>query len=396
VRAPSPLRADELRSTLRLAYPALVITATAVAALGGMAVLLYAVLLAAFGGANWQSLLADQTFAIATVIVAAPLWAYHRRQLALEARLSAQTARLATAQHVIGYLMAAISLVALFFGLGELLSTLLRIVLAPDVFGAGWREPLSRALALTVVALPVYSITAQAMERRAHATPAEERTLARRIYLYAALLFGIAATVIAVVALLRLALSALLGAPASDLPVELGRWAGYTLAGAAIAVLYALRLRRFSALQSDIGADITIAIVADEPLRHALVACARETPKATMLSGGADDLSATIAVLGAADILVTTLAPALDGPLAAPIHMFGGRRLLLATDTSGYEVIGPRRNDAAMVRAAAQAVRAIIGSRAPSEVAPDSGGVAAKVPSPLNGAAVQQGHPSDR
>jgi len=378
VRAPAPLRADELRSTLRQVYAALVITATAVAALGGMAALLYAVLLAGFGDATWHSVLVNQTPALATVIVAAPLWAYHRRQLANEVRMSAQAARVATAQHVIGYLMAAIGLAALFFGLGELLSTLLRSVLAPDVFGAGWREPLSRGLALTVVALPVYGITAQAMERRAYATPAEERTLARRIYLYAALLFGIATTVIAIVALLRLVLSALLGAPVSDLPIALGRWAGYTLPGAAIAVLYALRLRRASVVQSDIGAGITIAIVAEEPLRHALVAaCAREASGATMLSGGPDDLPTTVAAIGAADILLTTLALALDGPLAASIHAFGGRRLLLATDSSGYEIIGLRRNDAAIVRAAAQAVRATVGPKPSGEIAPGSHVVAA-------------------
>jgi hypothetical protein len=386
VRVPSPLRADELRSTLRQVYAALVITATAVAALGGMAVLLYAVLLASFGGATWQSLLIDQTPALATVIIAAPLWAYHRRQLATEARMSAQAARVATAQHVIGYLTAAIGLAALFFGLGELLSTLLRSVLAPDMFGAGWREPLSRGLALTVVALPVYSITAQAMERRAHATPAEERTLARRIYLYAALLFGIAATVIAVVALLRLVLSALLGAPVSDLPIELGRWAGYTLPGAAIAVLYALRLHRASVLQSDIGAGITIAIVAEELLQHALVAaCAREASGATILSGGADALSPTIAAIGAADILITTLEIALEGPLAASIHAFSGRRLLVAADTCGYEIIGLRRSDAALVRAAAQAVRAAVLGMTPGSTAPESPVGAARATSNMQG-----------
>jgi len=378
VRASSPLRADELRSTLRQVYLALVFTTTAVAALGGMAVVLYAVLLSGFGGATWQSVLVDHTRALATVIVAAPLWVYHRRQLSIEARISAQAARLATAQHVIGYLMAAIGLAALFFGLGELLSTLLRSVLAPAVFGVGWREPLSRALALTVVALPVYGITAQAMERSARATPAEERTLARRIYLYAALLFGIAATIIAVVALLRLVLSALLGAAVSDLPIALGRWVGYTLPGAAIAVLYAWRLRRASVLQSDIGAGITIAIVADEPLRHALVAaCAREASAATMLSGGTDAVVPAIAAIGAADILLTTLALALEGPLVAPIHRFGGRRLLLASDMCGYEIIGPRRSDAAIVRAAAQAVRAAVLDMTPDERVPEPAAKAA-------------------
>jgi hypothetical protein len=41
-----------------------------------------------------------------------------------------------------------------------------------------------------------------------------------------------------------------------------------------------------------------------------------------------------------ADILLATLAPALSGPLAEPIRAFGGRRLLLATDVPGYQVVG--------------------------------------------------------
>jgi hypothetical protein len=229
--------------------------------------------------------------------------------------------------------------------------------------------------------LKIWRGAGRAEKRYVHAaaeTPAEERTLARRIYLYVALLFGIATTVTAVVALLRLVLSALLGAPASDLPVELGRWAGYTLPGAAIAVLYALQLRRASVLRSAIGTDITIAIVADEPLRHELVeACAREAPGATILSGGADEPAQAITALGAADILVATLALALDGPLAPSIHAFGGRRLLLATGICGYEIIGLRRNDATNVRAAAQAVRATVGAKVSAEVAPGSAVVAA-------------------
>jgi hypothetical protein len=72
------------------------------------------------------------------------------------------------------------------------------------------------------------------------------------------------------------------------------------------------------------------------------------------------------------DILIATLALVLEGPLAASIHAFCGRRLLLATDTCGYEIIGPQRNDAALVRAAAQAVRAAALGMTPGSTAPES------------------------
>jgi hypothetical protein len=366
VRAPTPLRADERRSTLRQIYMALVILASAVAALGGMAALLYALLLVSLGGATWQSLLAQETWGLAAVAVGAPLWWYHRRLLADEARLSEEASRADTAERLFGYLMAAIGVVALFFGLGQLLGTLLRMLLAPDVIGAGWREPLSFGLALSAVALPVYSLAARATERRARQSHAEDRMLARRLYLYAALLFGVVAAIGAAVSLLQLLLGALLGMPNRDLAGELGRWAGYTLVGVVVATIYALILRRASRLRSDIGAGLAIAIVADEPLQQALVAaCAREAPKAAICAAHPDQPSRVGAAIGTADLLVITFAAALAAPLAEPLRGYGGPRLLVPTGAPGYDLAGPRHGDAALARAAAQALRAALSDSTP-------------------------------
>jgi hypothetical protein len=370
IGAPTPLRADEARSTLRQVYTALVVTAAAVAALGGLAGLLYELLLAALGGAPWSSLLVEQTQALAVVLIAVPLWLYHRRQLAYEARLSGLAARGATARRVIGYLTAAVGLGALFFGLGGLVSTLLRLWLAPNALGGGWREPLSFWLALAAVALPVYAGAALGLERLARSSSTEERTLARRIYLYAALLFGIIAAISAAVALLRLALQALLGAAEPDLAAELGRWLGYLLIGAAIAAYHATLLRRAGAARGDMGAGTSIAIIADEPLREALrAALAREAPGATLRVASTDAPDSALAALDAAAILVAALPAAFDGPLAPAIRAFGGRRLLLASDLPGYELIGAQRGEEAIARAAARALRALLNA-APQVPAP--------------------------
>jgi hypothetical protein len=357
VRVATPLQADEARSALRQVYSALLVAATAVAELGGLTTVVYAVLLAAFGETAWSAVLSEHTQALAVVLVAAPLWAYHRRQMIEEATLSDLPARGETAERMFGYLMAAVGLVALFFGLGGLLATLLRIGLAPDVLGAGWREPLSLYLALALVALPVYALTMRSIERRVRGSPSEERALSRRIYLYAALLFGIVATVIAAVALVRLVLAALLGTPEPDFLAEAGRWAGYTLVGGAITAAHALLLRRGATAPHETGAGMTIAMVADEPLRRALLAAlARDLPGATVRSADADD-AALAATLDGADVLIVRLADALDGPLAGLVHTFGGRRVLLAGLAPGYEVIGVRRREDALVREVVQHLR---------------------------------------
>ncbi len=209
-----------------------------------------------------------------------------------------------------------------------------------------------------MVALPVFGAASGRMERLVRASPVEERALARRIYLYAALLFGLVATIVALVALLRLVLAALLGAAETDLAAELGRWLGYTLIGAAIAFYYGTLLRRVGAVPTDAGQGVTIAIVANEPLLAALATgFARELPGAAVRATRIDGADAE-QVLDGADVVVVDVAAALDGRLARVIQAFPGRRLLLAAPGSGYEVIGARLADDALVREAIRSVRA--------------------------------------
>jgi hypothetical protein len=274
-----------------------------------------------------------------------------------EARLSTVQARVDTARRVIGYLSAAIGLVALFFGLGGLLSTLLRLVLAPDVLGAGWRAALSLSLALSVVALPAYGIAARAMEQLARTSLVEERTLARRVSLYAALLFGLVAAISAAVTVLRLTLGALLGAAEPALAAEIGSWLSYTLVGAAIAGFYAMRLRWTTGVPAHAGAGLTIAIVAGAAFTPRLVAALeRELPGARLQVADLQEPAQAGAALVGADILVAALAAAFDSPAAAAIRTFSGRRLLLATDVPGYELVSTRGDDA-LAREAAHLLR---------------------------------------
>jgi hypothetical protein len=202
-------------------------------------------------------------------------------------------------------------------------------------------------------------MAAQATEQRARQSAAEERALARRIYLYVALLFGLIASVSTAVLLLRLVIRAVLGAADPDLPAEVGRWLGYTLIGAAIAVYHTALLRRVSAARSDLGRGLTVAILAEDSLCQLLVgACARELPGATLRVAGTTELASALLALAQADALIVPLAAVLEDPLRGAIRAFHGQRLLLASPIPGYELLGAREGEAALARRAAQALRA--------------------------------------
>ena len=365
LEAPTPLRADEARSTLRQVYAALVITITAVAALGAAALLLQTALLAAFGGASWSEIVTDHTQAIGSLLVAVPLWLYHRGQLAQEARLSEVVARGDTARRVIGYLTSAVGLGALYFGVAGLAGALLSIVLAPDAIGDAWREPLSWYLAATIVSLPVYVLASRSMERLAHSDPVEQRTLARRIYLYIALLFGIVSTVSAAVLLIRQLLEFSLGAAEPGAAAQAGRYFAYAAIGAVVAWYHIMLLRRTAAPAAGAGAGRTIAILAPDSLGEALAASIkRELPAAEVQR--LED-AAPAAALAGADTLVLTLDAALDPQLAPALQSFDGRKLLLPVG-AGYEVAGVRERDDALIRSAVQLLRAAPPARPADEV----------------------------
>lgn len=358
IHSPSSLHEDERRSSLRQVYLALVITVTAISTLGGLTTLLYATLLAGLGGSAWASVLEEHTTALGLVVVASMLWSYHRRQLMLAADLSGAPERTLTAQRLIGYVTVTVGLVALFFGLGGLIGTILRMIAPSVAIGSDWRDQLSLYIALSLVALPVYSRTEWVWERRVQQEPDEERTLARRIYLYVALLFGLVATVVAAILLLRLLIGALLGAAEADLLPELGRWLGYTIIGTTVAISYGSLLRRSREARSIVGRGSTIVVVVPEPLRQALVAAlARDVAGATVHAFDMAQTDQIANALATADSLIVPLSLMLDSPLSDTIRAFRGRRLVVVTPVAGYDLLVAQPRTATLARMAAHHLR---------------------------------------
>lgn len=358
LRFPTPLQVDESRSTLRHVYAALVITVTVLALLSGLVVVVYSFMLIGLGGTTWSAERWNVVQAVAMITVAAPLWIYHRARLAEQAQITTVQARVDTARRTIDYLTAAVGLVTLFFGLGGLLSTLLRLAFTPDVLLGSLQESLSFNLALSSVALPVYGWTLLRRARLVSGSVEEQQTLARRMYLYGALLFGIVALIVAVVALVRLVLQTVLGAAEPNLLTEVGRWLGYGLIALAITWYHVTLLRRTGTVHADAGRGQTIVILAASPLRELLrAAITRELPGAEIADHAPDDLAALPELLSGVQVLVVPLALVLSGPVAPTIAAFPARKLVLASAGPGLELIGGGASDAVLARQAAQALR---------------------------------------
>lgn len=367
IRVPGSLRTDERHSTLRQVYTALVITASLIGALTGLTALLAAAFQAMLGAAPWASAFQAETRGAAAVLVALPILFYYREQLLITARLCGATERSATARRIISYLVGAVSLVALYFGLGGLIGTLLRVLLSADAIGATWRIPLSWYAALAVVALPVYGLVSRFSERMAHSDPDEQRVIARRIYLYAGLLFGIIAAVVTTTQLIQQIIVGLSGQGAAGLAGEIGRLTAYTLIGGTIAATYGVLVRRAGAMRGTLGAGRTIMVVADPPLCQALeAALAHELPGATVVAYAEHDSAERRAALADADLLIMPLSVLNDPALRS----FTGTTFLLAAPINGMTLIGARAMGTGLAREAARAARARIAAYPPAPQPP--------------------------
>lgn len=367
IRNAGPLRHDELDSTLRQVYTALVITASLIGALTGLTALLAATFQAMLGAASWTGAFQAETRGVAAVIVALPVLFYHREQLLITARLNDATERSATARRIVGYLVGAVSLVALYFGLGGLIGTLLRMGFAGTGVGSAWLVPLSWYAALALVALPVYGLSSRFSERIARSDPNEQRVFARRLYLYGGLLFGVIAAVITTTQLIQTIIIALSGQGAAGTAGEIGRLVAYTLIGGAIAATYALLVRRAGAVRGTLGAGETIMVVADPPLCQALeAALAHELPGARVLAYAEHDSSERRAALAGSDLLIMPLAVVNDPALRA----FTGPKLLLATPVAGMTLVGARATGSGLARETARAARTLILANPPAPQSP--------------------------
>lgn len=178
-------RDAESASTLRKVYLYLVLAiavAWTVWSLGGLLYGLIRVLL--LGGGS--TVARDVGEPIARAAVFGLAWLYHARALRGEAALAAEQRSQATIRLLYEYLVALVALVALAFGLGGTLATLIDLAVQPGLTRQPnwWQERISLFATLAAVGLPLWMTYWTRLEREALEPPVRG-SIVRRIYLLA-------------------------------------------------------------------------------------------------------------------------------------------------------------------------------------------------------------------
>jgi hypothetical protein len=197
------LAKDDTTSTLRQVYLYLIaIFGGVTAGLTALIISLYKVFYFAFGGqANYTgSYFQFFGWTIPTILIAATIWAYHRK-VAEEETEQVKDLRFSY-QRLHSYLMSLIGLSTLVWGLIKLLGIPLGLLVnslsQATVIGSSvlWKDYLSLCLALLLVATPVWLYYWNKIIKMVAAGGVEERSArTRRIYLY--LILGVAIVTLA-------------------------------------------------------------------------------------------------------------------------------------------------------------------------------------------------------
>jgi hypothetical protein len=207
-------RNEDRTSTLRAVAAFIVIGVCVALVLGASSRALYYFLAQALGLPNPGGIytLDFPTVAaqLSTVVVFGAGWALIRHHLRRDAA-ETETVRQAGVRRLYQHLVAMLALLALAFGLAHLLDTLIDAATPPSL--TTWRDNLSAALTLILVALPTWLVY-----WRAAPDAAERFAFSRRLYLFAALAGIVLALLIAGATFAKDLLDAALGAGFQDVP----------------------------------------------------------------------------------------------------------------------------------------------------------------------------------
>jgi hypothetical protein len=236
---------------LRPVYLFLALGLSVAVALAGAWQLVYYTLARILGverpGDSGGNLLLAAAGPLSLVAVYGVSWLYHQRALAAQARAQPELPRQAGVRRLYVYLVSLISLAVLATGAGGLLWTLADLATnAPRTVTqpTWWQERISLFVSMMVVGLPVWlrhwGPVAAATDDRA----AEAGSLARRLYVYLALLGGVLALLGAGVAAAQQLLSLALGeAAAPSVVTNLARSLAVALVAGQVVAYHARVLR---------------------------------------------------------------------------------------------------------------------------------------------------------
>ncbi len=355
---------DERASVERKAYLYLVILASALVTVGAVTTLLANGLMRLLG--VWAANQSDLRPALAAMLVAGLVWAYHGVVLRRDILAAGEPATAAWVRQVYHYLVATIGLGALLAGVAGDLTLLIRALAGASAVG-GTSEPAAWFTALIVTGLPVWVLPWRQAQRAATAPGPrgddESQSLARKIYLYLYVLIATTAVLgSGVYVVSRLVGLALGVSPVGNLLSEVAQALVYSAMAVGIWLYHGGILRadgrRAREIRAEALAALRVAVLApgDAALQRALLeGLQRELPGLALqtLDAAAAD---TPRLLAQADLIIGPWPVALERAVAAS----PAQKLLLPARREGWHWLGQSElpvRDA--VRQTARAIRQV-------------------------------------
>lgn len=351
----------ERESALRKFYLHAVIVLSALAGVGGIAMVLTGLLRRAFG----LTTTGDIREIIPAVLVAGVLWGYHSLTLRADTALIAEAPRQAGVRRLSWYLVATVGLGAALVGLAGVLSALIRALGAPG-FGEDLRGQLAWALASLIAGLPVWAVIwrqAQGLAEQEGERGDDERgALVRRIYLYGFLFLATVTILSGLIYLVYRLLSVLLGEPAGDLLTDLAQAIAFSAIAAGVLAYHGGILRgegrRRQAAETRRAAELRVAVLdmGDGTFGRAVITRLRQelpglalspvglSPAAAAAMGAAPDPRGIAAQLAEAGLIVGPWQVAVPQTAGAEVANAVGaspaRKLLLPAPAAGWDWAG--------------------------------------------------------
>ena len=226
-RQTADAQSPELRSVLRKVYLYAMVGSGAAGALLAVGRILYLALLGVLGAVDAQfDFIENAAWVAPTLLVAATGWFYHRHHLRRDAALVAELPRQATIRRTYAYLLSAIGMGLLAFGVFGMLRLVIGILTGqagrtdlPEHF---LQEQLSLYVTLLVVGLAAWVWYWRQIQRQldADGSGEERASLVRRIYLYVVSSASVIGLVVALGTVLYEGLRSVLGISSANALVD--------------------------------------------------------------------------------------------------------------------------------------------------------------------------------
>lgn len=312
----------------------------------------------------------DLSQALATIIVAGAVWAYHAFVLRQDAMAEDGADQQALVRRIYTYLMAGLGLTAVLIGLGGTVAVLFQ-GLSRERLDPTMRQILAFVLAALLAGLPVWLwhwIKGQGYARQsAPAGTAERRSFVRRFYLYAFIFFGVLTMLGSVIYIASQVFLLILAERRSfGFLYDIAQALSFTLIAAGLCVYHVARLRadrrQVEAAEAAQRKALQVAVVdaGDGALGLALFHELRAkvpgitvqpvglTPAAAKAMNGETEATADAARLKGADVIVGPWSMAVPGghggivtpELATAVTASLAQKILLPEPESGYAWAG--------------------------------------------------------